>query len=283
MTGPTRWLVATDIDGTIVPHHGTVTSRTRDALHAVVDAGLELVLVTGRPPRWLPPVIEATGLETTAICANGAIVIDTSSHEVLDIATIAREEALEIVQLMRAAMPDLVFAAESPGVMRAGPGYEVMRRGGRMTEGLIPVDHKILTADSYEEMLSEQVFKMVAFAPESTPDALLALAREHISDLAAVTHSSTSRAFIEIGPKGVTKDSTLARFAQARNFHSSQVIAFGDMPNDVGMLTWAGRGYAMAGAHPEAIAAAPLLAPPASEDGVAQVLEELLSALRASD
>lgn len=269
-------LVATDIDGTIVPHHGTVSPRTRAALHASQQAGLDVVLVTGRPPRWMPPVIQATGLHTTAICANGAIAIDTSTREVLDMATIATQTARDIIAALSDAVPDALFAAETPEMMLAGPGFQSVRYGGRVEEGLIPVHHMVQGADSFEEMLAEPVFKLVALSPGGTPDRLLEVARAEVGHLAAVTHSSSRMAFVEIGPAGVTKAATLARYAAQRGIAAAEVIAFGDMPNDAPMLAWAGRGYAMAGAHPEALAAAGHVAPPAHEDGVAQVLEELL-------
>jgi len=53
------------------------------------------------------------------------------------------------------------------------------------------------------------------------------------------------------------------------------VVAFGDMPNDVPMLTWAGRSYAVANAHPEVLAAVDRVTAANNEDGVALVLEEL--------
>jgi hydroxymethylpyrimidine pyrophosphatase-like HAD family hydrolase len=82
---------------------------------------------------------------------------------------------------------------------------------------------------------------------------------------------------LEISALGVSKASALARLAARRGVPAEAVVAFGDMPNDVPMLRWAGRGYAMTGGHPEAVAAAAELAPPCESDGVAQVLEQLLS------
>jgi hypothetical protein len=51
------------------------------------------------------------------------------------------------------------------------------------------------------------------------------------------------------------------------------------MPNDLPMLAWAGRGYAMANAHPDVLAAAEHMAPSNDDDGVAQVVEKLLADL----
>jgi hydroxymethylpyrimidine pyrophosphatase-like HAD family hydrolase len=74
---------------------------------------------------------------------------------------------------------------------------------------------------------------------------------------------------------GVTKASTLELLCAELGVGREDVVAFGDMPNDVAMLEWAGTAYAMGNAHPLAKAAADRVAPPNDEDGVAQVLEEL--------
>jgi hypothetical protein len=85
---------------------------------------------------------------------------------------------------------------------------------------------------------------------------------------------------LEIAAIGVSKASTLAEVAAGRGIPAEDVVAFGDMPNDVPMLRWAGLGFAMADGHPEAIAAADKTAPPCHDDGVAQVQERLLAERR---
>lgn len=271
-------LVATDIDGTIVPYNGTVSERTRAALHSCLDASIDVVLVTGRPPRWMPPIVEATGLSTTAICANGAIVVNTKNFDILAISAITRAVANEVVSILRRVVPNAVFAVETPTELRAGPCYEELRTSGRRTEGLAPRGRAVTATTSIKKMLDEdEILKIVIVSPGSTADDLLDLARVEVGHLVHVTRSAVGQAMIELGPRGVTKASTLAAFAALQGVESSEVIAFGDMPNDLEMLSWAGLGCAMEGAHPEAEAAARLTAPAAESDGVAQVLERMLA------
>ncbi|MGZ6753442.1 MAG: HAD family hydrolase, partial [Nocardioides sp.] len=71
---------------------------------------------------------------------------------------------------------------------------------------------------------------------------------------------------------GVTKASTLALLCADLGVTADDVVAFGDMPNDLPMLAWAGTSYAMADAHPTVTAAADHVAPGHDEDGVARVL-----------
>ena len=106
-------LVATDLDGTIVQRDGTVSRRTVEVLRAVEDAGWHLVLVTGRPPRWMAPVVEATGHRGRAICANGAFVYDLHSERVLDSYLLETEAAREVASRLREVMPGVAFALET--------------------------------------------------------------------------------------------------------------------------------------------------------------------------
>ena len=63
--------IATDLDGTLLRRDSTVSARTRDAVDAAEEAGLLFVIATGRPPRWIPPVIEQLGERGLVVCANG--------------------------------------------------------------------------------------------------------------------------------------------------------------------------------------------------------------------
>ena len=89
-------MVATDLDGTIVRPDGTISARTVAAFDACVRVGVDVVFVTGRPPRWLDAVVEQTGRRGLALCANGALVYDLASEQVVRSHTIARADVLEV-------------------------------------------------------------------------------------------------------------------------------------------------------------------------------------------
>ncbi len=106
---------------------------------------------------------------------------------------------------------------------------------------------------------------------------MLAAAREVLGDLVSVTHSNPRDCLLEISAPGVTKASTLALLAGRLGIGPAQVLAFGDQPNDLPMLAWAGAAYAMGGSHPEVLAAVARRTGSVDEDGVAVVLEQLLA------
>lgn len=122
---------------------------------------------------------------------------------------------------------------------------------------------------------AEPVLKILAYHPSIDPDAFLTLSRLAIGDRANVTRSSPS-ALLEISGPGVSKAGTLALCCAERGISHEEVVAFGDMPNDVEMLTWAGQSYAMGNAHPDVIAAASGRTVANNDDGVAVVIERML-------
>lgn len=260
-------LVATDLDGTIVPREGAVSPRTIAALRACERAAVPVVVVTGRPTRWLPATLAETGLSGYAICANGAVVYDCARHRIERAWTIPLDTVAEVVRRLRSELTDPVVALETTTGFLREPGYHTSY-----------ADTEVRPRLSVEQMLAQRpdVVKVLVRA-RGLGDDLLDTARAVAGDLVEPTHSNASDNLLELGPAGVSKAVTLERLCHARGVSASSVIAFGDQPNDIPMLVWAGVGYAMADGHPHAIAAADEVAPPCAQDGVAQVLETRLA------
>lgn len=258
-------LIATDLDGTLLRSDGTVSRRTVDTLRAAEDYGYLVVAATGRPPRWMRPVADELGHTGVAVCANGAVVYDLHSDEVVEFDALVRSTVLTVSEIVRDAVPDAHFAVETLGGFGAEPGYLPY------DDDLPYVTHK----GPIDELAGDDVVKLLVRHDTMGPDDLLAQVKTLAGDLVEVTHSSKS-ALLEISATGVTKAATLARIAGRYGWQGEHAIAFGDMPNDLPMLAWAGAGYAMANAHPDVLAAAARRAPANDEDGVAHVVESYL-------
>ena len=267
-------LVASDIDGTILGHDGKVSDRTVRAFHACRDAGVELVFVTGRPPRWLYPLQEQLGHTGTVICSNGAVVWDLETDRLVSARALSLDAVLEIRRIIKKLRPAALFAAETLTGFHLEPGFIENGSSELLSEFTPAPLHETLTG-------GDSVIKFLSIVREGTPDDFLAEVAPAVGHLAAATHSSPGIAMLELSLPGVNKAVTLAEYAAALGIDAADVVAFGDMPNDIEMLRWAGHGYAMASGHPEAILAAGQEAPHFDDDGVAQVLEARLAALGA--
>jgi Cof subfamily protein (haloacid dehalogenase superfamily) len=264
-------LVASDLDGTIVRVDGTISPRTVAALRCCELGGVDVVFVTGRPPRWMAPVAEATGHTGVAVCGNGAVLYDLAVERIVRTRAMTGQAVYETVKALRAVLPDAVFALETLTGYRREPEFLPHHEAAAAA-----------MAGPIDELLADDpvVLKVLCRDGTSTADPMLAAAREVLAGISEPCHSNASGSMLEVSAVGVSKASALAELAAERGIAAADVVAFGDMPNDVPMLRWAGRGYAMADGHPEAIAAADETAPPCDDDGVAQVLERLLGLQR---
>ncbi|MEU8360387.1 HAD family hydrolase [Nonomuraea sp. NPDC048882] len=258
-------IVATDLDGTLLSSTGSVSPRTRKALRAARAAGAEIVFVTARAPRGVREIAAQAEVTGTAICSNGAVVYDLATDEITASSPLDPQAARKVAEALALALPDVGLAVETGRNVLTEAAYT--RRIEQDAAFYREVD-SVFGAD-------RPIVKLLAMSPSRTADEMYAAVSETVGDLAEVTYSGLE-GLLEISAPGVTKAATLDRLCQERGVGASDVVAFGDMPNDLAVLLYAGAGYAMANAHELVLAAAEHRTLSNDEDGVAVVLEELL-------
>ena len=266
---PAPTLIASDVDGTLLDDRENITDRTRAAVRAAVTAGATFVLATGRPPRWIAPVVDALGFAPPTVCANGAVLYDPETDRVISASTLGPELLGRLAEVIADALPGAGLAVERIGTgahdvatpqFVSSPGYE--------HAWLSPGNVEVSTA----ELLAEPAIKLLV-RRAGTPSAELAAQLAGRIGAAAELTYSTDNGLLEIVPAGVTKATGLAELIAPLGVEMAQVVAFGDMPNDLPMLLAAGHGVAMGNAPAQVRAAAAEVTAPNTEDGLARVLE----------
>ncbi len=259
-------LVASDLDGTLLRSDGTVSSRTVAAVDAVQRAGARFVIATARPPRWLHDLVGVVGEHGVAICSNGAFSYHVAGRRVLSQRTMTRETVVEVVERLRGALPQISFAVET----RVGFGMEPTYVDLYTPPEGSPV------ADIATLLENDLPGKLLARAPTLDDGEFLDSVTAVVGDLAVVAYSG-SPGLAEMSAPGVTKAAVLQQWCAEWAVPAEQVVAFGDMPNDLPMLAWAGTSYGVANAHPDVLAAVDRVCPGNDDDGVASVLEGLVA------
>ncbi|GIG22324.1 hydrolase [Cellulomonas chitinilytica] len=265
-------LVASDLDGTLLRPDGTLAPRTAAALERAADLGIDVVFVTARPPRWLTELAPHVAGHGVAICANGAAVVDVTTGSVLSEHGMPPALVAQVAGQLREAwgVEHVHLAVESADGFAAEAGFRSEH----------PVPSGSAVAERIEDVLTASTFKLlVRTSRPGGPSFALDLA-DVLGDVALVSDSGAV-GLGEISGPGVTKAATLARWATARGIGAQDVWAMGDAPNDLPMLTWAGRSFAVANAFPEVLAAATDRCASNADDGAADVLE--LAAALAAD
>lgn len=264
-TGPIR-MIGSDLDGTLLTRDGSVSPGNLAALARAQEAGLQIVFATGRPPRWMAEVARQTGHRGLAVCANGAILYDLGTERVISANLLSVEVQAEIAHALSREFGDIHLAVESTQRFLHEAGYLHDWDVGRV---------QIAIAER-AAVLAMPGVKMLVRHHERGGDDFLRRAQELIGEAAVVTASSGD-GLLEISAAGVTKASGLAVVAEQFGIAPGQVAAVGDMPNDLPMLAWAGRSFAVANAHHDVLDAADRVVAANTDDGVAEVIDAVIA------
>jgi Cof subfamily protein (haloacid dehalogenase superfamily) len=264
-------VIATDLDRTLLRSDQTTSERTRAALDMAMDRGAYVIAVTARPIRWLDRLKPCFGKLPHVIASNGAVCYDLAAGVAYDPRPFAAATLPKLLGDMRAALPTARFALETAHGMVREVDYElsIFDQDGDDTGRRVVAFEELATA-----VADAHVLKILTTDRARASAHMYAEALPAVGPLGHLTYS-TNRGVLELGPPGVTKASTLAAWCAARGIDAADVVTFGDMPNDIPMLQWAGRSWAVANAVQEAKAAAKGIAAGNDEDGVARIIEEL--------
>jgi Cof subfamily protein (haloacid dehalogenase superfamily) len=260
-------LIVSDLDGTLLRSDETISDETLAELRRWAGSGVPLVIATGRPPRWMLGVRERLG-GGTAICCNGAVLLDLGEFTVLDEHPLTPDVLQAITGELRRRQPGTWFAVEYGDQFRHEPIYQPRW----------DVNAPGVAVATLAEMVAQPVAKLLARHEDLSRDEFVELVAEVVGDTATVTNSSAD-ALAEISARGVTKATGLARVAADRGVEPADIVYFGDMPNDLAAFDWVreggGRAVAMAQAHPDVLAAATDVTDRNDADGVAAFLAGL--------
>lgn len=262
----THHLIALDVDGTLVDHDGNMAEEVRDAAQAVIEAGHDVIIATGRSLGATLPVIGLLGITRGyAVCSNGGVTlrIDTAlpdGFEVVDRVTFDPRSALTA---LRERLPSAKYALEDDrGRFLSTESFQDASFGSEAES----VD--------FEEMLESRAVRVVVFSTDSSAEEF-GHAVASIG-LHGVTYSVGWTAWLDIAASGVTKASALEVLRQRLGTSPSLTVAVGDGRNDIEMLRWAGRGVAMGQAPDEVRSAASEVTGSVYDDGAAKVLRSLV-------
>ncbi|KFK90493.1 hydrolase [Streptomyces sp. JS01] len=264
-TPPAYALVATDLDGTLLCPDDTVSARSRAALGLAAASGARHLIVTGRPVPGIRALLADLAYSGLVVCGQGTQLYDADTGRLLRSVALDREAADTALGKIEAEVGAVFAAVDQDGV----DGVTLIEAGYRMPNPTLPAQR----VSSRDDLWERPVIKVLVRHPELGDDALAAVARGAVGDLATVTMAGPGT--VELAPRGVDKGTGLAAAAELLGIGAERTVAFGDMPNDLPMFAGSGLRVAVGNAHPELRAAADEVTLSNAEDGVAVVLERL--------
>ncbi len=260
-------LVASDIDGTLLLDWQPISQVTIDAIHRCQRMGIPFVLVTGRPIRWLAPIAEQIPDLGRVVCLNGAVVYDIATDTVVDAQPLEQAGVEEIVAAIGAAHPEARFAFETLTGLYVQDGFASRS------------PHEATVIGDLGELADTDVVKILVSLGTTDSEALHDLLGPIVTRSCHASFSDPDNGLVELAPAGITKAKTLESVCDHLGVGRDRVMAFGDMPNDLEMLTWAGLGVAMGNALDVVKDTADAVTDPVDVDGVAHFLNAALDAV----
>jgi len=263
-------LIASDIDGTLLDRNHRVPRRNRDAVARAVQQGAYFALSTGRPFRWIAPVLEQLPVRPVCVTSNGAVLYDSAEDRVMSAHELSPAALAEVVDVAQTVLGTVGFGAERAGGSLADAVEDLFVVERHYSENALFEGFGVV---SMGELVGQPAVKFLIRNTDYSAPELYELIAPHIDpELAHLTYSM-QEGILEVAAPNVTKRRGVEWLAELTGVAQQETIAFGDMPNDIEMLTWAGCGVAMENAHPEVKAAADAVTVANHQAGVAKVLE----------
>jgi len=261
-----RWLIALDIDGTVLCEDGTITEAVHSEIDRVVDLGHEVMIATGRSVAMTLPVVDRLGITPEYIvCSNGAITLKRDASAPLGYARDLVEtfDPREVLTTIKASLAQAHYAVEDEDGLS--------RYTGSFPDGALGAGSEKV---EWHELLDQLATRVVVISPEHEMEDFLDVVEQ--MGLHKVSYNVGWTAWLDIAPDGVNKSTALERVRGLLDIPRGRVMAVGDGRNDIEMLEWAsesGRGVAMGQAPDDVKAVANEETATDLNDGVARVFE----------
>jgi len=273
-------LLAIDIDGTLLDPHFQISERNRSALRAAHDAGIEVLLATGRRHDYALPVAAELGFPVWLVSSNGAL-IRSSEGKTFYADRLPATTAVKLIRHMDEFRGHAVLTFDRPGhdALVLERMEELNQSIARWLENNRPYIHYVspienaLTEDPIQAMYCGRIERMAA--------AQIRLAEAEFLDeitILKTQYDHRDLCILDILIRDCSKGHALRRWAEAKGLRREEIVAIGDNYNDLEMLEFAGLPVVMGNASEDLKQNGWRVTASNSESGVALALEEILGA-----
>ncbi len=259
-------LVATDIDGTIVPFNGEFSDNLKKCINKLSNAGVKVVLVTGRMHSAALPLAEELGLNTPIISYQGGLIKDFDGNTLYR-QDLPSEYAIEIIKWARENdvhlnlyIDDKLYVENDNDIIK----YYV---SGRF------IDY---TVCSFDDLEIKNVNKLLAIDMNNAErvTSWMNILKKQYPDLYIV---KSTPYFCEIGPSNARKSFGIKFLCDMWGIKKEEVLAIGDQDNDIDLITAGGIGVAMGNGTPELKECADFITDTVENDGFVKAIEKFVT------
>ena len=259
-------LIASDMDGTLLNSNNEITDRTLRAIKSAQEKGVVFTLSTGRPVHGVHKYIDLLGLDCPLITYNGAVVVHSRTGEIIFNEVMDTAEAKRVYD--EAVKRGTMFVVWSCNRLYASEISEKSEFYGNITN----TKAQLLT--DFDAVAEQGITKILWY---NDPEVLNGWIKEfEQAGFEKTTFTKSREYFLDFFSANTSKAVALEKVGQYYGIDKSEMIALGDLTNDLPMIEYAGLGVAMANAVDSVKAVADYITDSNDEDGVAKVIEKFV-------
>ena len=265
-----------DLDGTLVDDRGRIHPRTAESLRRAREAGVHVMVATGRSELGALPVLEELELDTPTLVYNGAGLYCPSTGRMLEERllsdrTVARTLALSdergyypVVQVFRAKYTYPSGTEAERAAVAFMEGLELVPRPELPVENVLRIT--LFDAAGNDSAAFEDDVRRGVDQPIYTT---------HFPLAALAEHRDSGLLVVDVQPPCRGKGEALRILEESFGIPPAEVVAVGDAGNDVPMLEAAGLGVSMERGILGALEAADRVIGDNNTDALGALVEEL--------
>ncbi|CAN7244105.1 Cof-type HAD-IIB family hydrolase [Rossellomorea sp. LjRoot5] len=259
-------MIVLDLDDTLLRDDQTISNRTKDALIQAQEAGVKVVLASGRPTqgmRWVAEELKLDHYGSYILPFNGSKIIDCKTKEEKYSRTLSAETAHSLYDISKREDVGILTYAEDAIIV------EEKNQFASIESDLTGLPVKVVP--DFKEAITGPVVKALML---KEADYLAEVEKKLQAELDGELSVMRSKPFfLEFTQLGVTKGASLDYLIKPMGIKPEEVIAIGDSYNDLTMIEFAGLGVAMGNAPDDMKEKADYVTSSNMEDGVAEVVE----------
>ena len=260
-------VIALDLDNTLLRTDLSLSYKTRMLIKRLVEAGLTVVLASGRIPEAMEKYVRLLGLHKAhsyLISNNGALITESNTGHIVHEMLLDRETLLKIC--------DLAHSEDFPLQMYDDNITYISRKNeySAMDEKITGLRQVVV--ENFRSLVGEACYKLIIPGDTEHLACVETLIRTYIDS--KLSFFTSRKYFLQISREGANKGSALEKIANINFIRQEEVMAIGDSINDEAMIRWAGVGVAMANGDERIKSIASHITKKTNdEDGVADFLE----------
>lgn len=272
-------MVCIDMDGTLLGKRKKISKFSKDVIKKAHDMGVEIVVTTGRLYNNAAYFSQLLGVDSPVIAANGAIVIDQKTNDIIYESAIPEEECMNILKILN--KYKVAFHFHTTDTIYCNNWFSKFGTQVYMTkqvyyEHLNINYYTIKTEIEWAQIFKKEngrIAKCIAFSPSAKN---IFKVRKELDSLNNVVYFGSGDHSTEINFKGVSKGNSVKVLSEKYGIKREELICIGDNENDISMIKYAGLGIAMANAIDEVKDAAQYITDSNKNDGVAKAIKKFI-------